>query len=82
MKVTDPVCGMEIDSDAAGAIEEHEGRRYHFCSAQCGETFKADPAKYAAAGAQAGAEKSGCCHHGERSAHQGHGRHGGHGCRH
>lgn len=69
MKVTDPVCGMEIDGDAAGAIEEYEGRSYHFCSTQCRDTFKADPAKYAATGVQGEPEQPGCGHHGKHSGH-------------
>ena len=30
--VTDPVCGMEIDSAAAAASEEYGGKTYYFCS--------------------------------------------------
>src|SRR5215218_6279391 len=30
--VTDPVCGMEIDTDAAAASEEYQGKTYYFCS--------------------------------------------------
>ena len=46
MKVTDPVCGMEIeDSDAAGT-SEREGRTYYFCSAACKERFDADPGSF------------------------------------
>ena len=28
--VTDPVCGMEIDSAAAAASEEYQGKTYYF----------------------------------------------------
>lgn len=35
MKISDPVCGMKIDSDTAHAVEAFEGRHDHFCSAQC-----------------------------------------------
>ena len=47
MRVTDPVCGMEIeDSDAAGT-SDYEGCTYFFCSAACKERFDAEPASFA-----------------------------------
>jgi YHS domain-containing protein len=47
MKVTDPVCGMDIeDSDAVGR-SEHEGTTYFFCSESCQEEFEANPEDYA-----------------------------------
>jgi YHS domain-containing protein len=46
--VTDPVCGMRIDSDDAAATAEHEGKTYHFCSEACCDAFVADPFAYAA----------------------------------
>lgn len=48
MKVTDPVCGMSIESEKAAASESVEGRTYYFCSPHCQHLFKADPAKFAA----------------------------------
>jgi Cu+-exporting ATPase len=45
--VKDPVCGMEIDPNAAHASEEHGGKKYYFCSAACHEKFKAEPKRYA-----------------------------------
>jgi len=45
--VTDPVCGMSIDPDAAAAHTEHDGVTFHFCSQNCRDTFAADPGKYA-----------------------------------
>jgi len=48
-KVTDPICGMSIDAATAADTVEYEGATYHFCSSHCAATFKADPAKYAAA---------------------------------
>jgi YHS domain-containing protein len=44
-KVVDPVCGMSIDAEAV-VTAEHEGETYHFCSAQCKETFLEDPEKH------------------------------------
>ncbi len=48
MKVTDPVCGMSIESEKAHATEKYQGNTYHLCSPQCQRSFKADPAKFAA----------------------------------
>ena len=39
--VTDPVCGMEIDSAAAAASEEYGGKTYYFCSEGCHQRFVA-----------------------------------------
>jgi YHS domain-containing protein len=46
--VTDPVCGMRIDTDDAVATAEHEEKTYYFCSRACHDAFVADPASYAA----------------------------------
>ena len=45
-EVTDPVCGMTISPDEAVGTHEHEGTTYYFCSAQCLDRFREDPAKY------------------------------------
>jgi Cu+-exporting ATPase len=45
--VTDPVCGMEIDSAAAAASEEYGGKTYYFCSEGCHQQFVASPEQYA-----------------------------------
>jgi YHS domain-containing protein len=48
---TDPVCGMEVDRDAAGNAKRtatHDGHAYYFCSDDCKKKFEADPAKYLA----------------------------------
>lgn len=44
--VKDPVCGMEIEPEAAVGREVHEGRTFYFCSANCMGTFRQDPHKY------------------------------------
>jgi P-type Cu+ transporter len=44
--VTDPVCGMRIDSDDAAATADYEGTTYHFCSESCHDAFVADPDSY------------------------------------
>lgn len=43
----DPVCGMQVDPKNAAGSAEHEGKTYHFCSAQCLRQFTSEPAKYA-----------------------------------
>ncbi|MBS2132184.1 YHS domain-containing protein (plasmid) [Burkholderia thailandensis] len=62
MKTKDPVCGMDIDSDAAFAVETHTGRTYYLCSASCRDKFRSDPARYAGT-EQHEHKKRGCgCH--------------------
>lgn len=45
--VTDPVCGMRIESENAYSKIEYEGRTVYFCSKHCEEEFKKNPKKYA-----------------------------------
>ena len=47
-KVKDPVCGMDVSPETAAGKLEHDGRTYHFCSAQCMEKFRKEPARFAA----------------------------------
>jgi Cu+-exporting ATPase len=42
-KVTDPVCGMQVDPATSKRSFEHKGTTYHFCSLRCLEKFKSDP---------------------------------------
>jgi YHS domain-containing protein/uncharacterized membrane protein YraQ (UPF0718 family) len=44
--VTDPVCGMSVDTANLGAVLVHNGRTCYFCSEGCRDTFAADPARY------------------------------------
>lgn len=44
--VTDPVCGMNIDSEEAAGTIEYEGKTYYFCSQTCHDAFEADPTSY------------------------------------
>jgi len=46
--VTDPVCGMQIESDEAADTAEHAGTTYYFCSQACHDAFVADPGSYVA----------------------------------
>ncbi len=66
MKVTDPACGMSIESEKAAATETYQGQNYYFCSPGCRDTFKKDPAKFAAKAAKSGTEAGhgGHQHHG------------------
>jgi P-type Cu+ transporter len=45
--VTDPVCGMEIDSAAAAASEEYPRKTHSFFSEGCHQRFVAAPEQYA-----------------------------------
>ena len=44
--VTDPVCGMQIDTASAFASIDYEGTTYYFCSQSCRDAFQADPTAY------------------------------------
>ena len=50
--VTDPVCGMRIDSNDAVATAERDGTTYYFCSEACADAFLGDPGSYAAEAAE------------------------------
>src|SRR5918995_794721 len=43
--VTDPVCGMTIDSGQA-TKQEHNGHTYYFCSQHCLGKFREDPERF------------------------------------
>jgi Cu+-exporting ATPase len=45
-KVTDPVCGMQIEPAQAAAQTTYQGQTYHFCSQECKNTFDKAPQKY------------------------------------
>jgi Cu+-exporting ATPase len=44
--VTDPVCGMQIDSSQAEAQSQYQGQVYYFCSTECKQKFDADPKQF------------------------------------
>lgn len=46
MKVVDPVCKMQIDSEKAAAKTEYKGKTIYFCAAGCKVAFEKDPQKY------------------------------------
>jgi Cu+-exporting ATPase len=43
---TDPVCGMQVDTDTAQWKAEQDGQTYYFCSKGCMLDFNDDPQKY------------------------------------
>ncbi|QPC95823.1 heavy metal translocating P-type ATPase [Mesorhizobium sp. INR15] len=47
--VRDPVCGMTVDPNAGKPTVEHDGHRYHFCSASCHDRFVKAPVDFIAA---------------------------------
>ena len=50
MQVTDPACGMSLDSTTAAASEVVNERIYYFCSASCHAEFLAALERYAMQG--------------------------------
>ena len=45
-RVTDPVCGMVLESSEAAATSTLNGKTYYFCSAECKEEFDANPTEF------------------------------------
>ncbi len=45
-KQTDPVCGMQIETEDAAGQSVYEGRTYYFCSSACKEQFDANPTRF------------------------------------
>ena len=46
MKVKDPVCLMDVDTETATLKSEYEGQTYYFCAPGCRAEFDNNPAKY------------------------------------
>ena len=44
--VSDPVCGMEIEPQAAATTRDHMGQTFYFCSTPCAAAFDANPHQY------------------------------------
>lgn len=59
MKVTDPVCGMSIESEKAAARADFAGRTYYFCSERCRKQFQSKPQQYVRAEKNPGEQGSG-----------------------
>lgn len=45
-KVTDPVCGMEVNAEEASAKSENNGQQYYFCHPGCKQQFDQNPQRY------------------------------------
>jgi Cu+-exporting ATPase len=43
---SDPVCGMQVDTDNAQHSAVHDGQTYYFCSRGCMLDFQDEPEKY------------------------------------
>jgi Cu+-exporting ATPase len=43
---TDPVCGMQVDTETTDPKLEHDGTTYWFCGRGCLLDFRDDPEKY------------------------------------
>jgi Cu+-exporting ATPase len=46
MQVSDPVCGMQIETAKASATELYQGKAYYFCSESCHSQFNREPSRY------------------------------------
>lgn len=46
-QVTDPVCGMTLDSSQAAAQTIYQDQTYYFCSEDCRRTFEQNPKEFA-----------------------------------
>jgi P-type Cu+ transporter len=58
----DPVCGMTVDPAVAKKHIEHAGKTYYFCSGDCADKFRRDPARYLNPNVKAGKEDSASSH--------------------
>lgn len=43
----DPVCEMPVSAADVTAYADHDGKKIGFCSEECAEEFKKNPAQYA-----------------------------------
>ncbi len=46
MKVTDPVCKMQIEDSKAAATSQYKGQTIYFCAPGCKAKFDREPEKY------------------------------------
>lgn len=59
MKITDPVCGNEIEFDDSLPRTEQGDWVYFFCSDECRRRFLENPERHAASPLQARADRDG-----------------------
>ena len=45
-QVTDPVCGMTVDTATAKQQSDYQGQTYYFCAPGCKKAFDKEPEKY------------------------------------
>ena len=45
-KITDPVCGMDVEPGRTKLVSVHKGHSYWFCAEACRMAFEANPKKY------------------------------------
>src|SRR3546814_13897280 len=45
-RVTDPVCGMQVDPATTPQHADHAGAHFHCCPERCRAKFVADPERY------------------------------------
>jgi YHS domain-containing protein len=43
---TDPVCGMQVDTETSQLTAEHDGQTYYFCSRGCMLDFQDEPERF------------------------------------
>ncbi|MDH3228740.1 MAG: YHS domain-containing protein [Alphaproteobacteria bacterium] len=60
MKVTDPMCGSEIEFDDSLPRTERGGWVYFFCSTECRRRFLEDPERHAVSPISAADAGTGC----------------------
>lgn len=51
-KAIDPVCGMEVETETAQHMTEHDGKTYFFCARGCKLDFEEEPDRYLRPGYQ------------------------------
>jgi heavy metal translocating P-type ATPase len=68
-RVTDPVCGMEVDPARSAHRVEHGATMYYFCCAGCAERFRKDPQSVLTK-ASAGEDTRSSCGSGRGSVHR------------
>ncbi|WP_449422097.1 YHS domain-containing protein [Rhodanobacter lindaniclasticus] len=49
-RVTDPVCGMQVDPATTPHHATHDGAAFHFCSERCRAKFVDDPQRWLSPG--------------------------------
>jgi len=46
-QLSDPVCGMQLQTRDPSLKEVRQGQEYYFCSAECRDEFRSNPSQYA-----------------------------------